>query len=81
MRAEIGLEYKGKIYLLSYDWSFSEEGLDFYWKEGNLACDCNRCLEIMEKCDAKFPDMKCGHEIKLIKFEIVKETKEEVKVT
>lgn len=30
------------VVLYEYDWES-----DFWWSEGNMSCDCNRCLEFL----------------------------------
>lgn len=44
---------------IEYEWEGSDEGIDFYFKEGNLSCDCNRYNLFYDDAD---PDYPCGHE-------------------
>lgn len=45
-------------------------GARYMWEEGNFDCDCNRSLFIGEHCDASFPEMECGEDIKLISLTV-----------
>jgi len=65
------LEYKGKTYVVTEDYNnSSDDGIEFMWEEGNWSCDCNKSLMIQRQVDPSFPDMDCGHEIKLTKLTI-----------
>lgn len=44
----------------------------FWWEEGNGSCDCNRSVEIQEYYP-DFPELDCGHEIKIINKKILTE--------
>lgn len=71
IKCDIVFKYKDKEYILTHDFGeYSVDGADYMFTEGNYACDCNRCLMIMEKCDKDFPGLKCGNEIKMERFEI-----------
>lgn len=56
------IQHKGETREYHDEWpdSFSGEGLEFMWTDGNYACDCNRALfwnRIKGKDD---PDVPCG---------------------
>ncbi len=62
------LSFKGKSYIVedTYEYERGHE-IPFMWTEGNFSCDCNKSLFIQEQCDASFPEMECGDEIKLVR--------------
>lgn len=36
------------------------DGLNFYWTEGNMACDCNRLLTLCRALGEPDQDIECG---------------------
>lgn len=69
----VTLAYQDKEY--TYEHGFSEtngenmtaeELATYLYEEGNYACDCNRSDFINEHCDENFPEMGCGHTIRLL---------------
>lgn len=76
LHIKITLKYKNKVYTFIDDHSdYNFDGVDipseFWWEEGNGACDCNRSLFIQRHCDPTFPEMKCSNEIELISQEFI----------
>jgi hypothetical protein len=76
LHIKIVLEYKGKRYEFIDDHSsFTFDGADtpsdYWWEEGNGACDCNRALYINRNCDKEFPEMTCGDTIDLVSQEFI----------
>lgn len=47
-----------------YIWKESNDPSEFWWSEGNMACDCNR-IEFMPEHLQKQHSGECGHEIKI----------------
>ena len=67
--ARVVFEYEDKKYdFVIKDITFS----NFWFEEGNAACDCNRSLFIAQDCDDTFPEMDCGSKIKMTLLEEVK---------
>jgi len=71
LHIKIKLKYKGNTYEFIDDHSkftfeMSDEPSEYWWKEGNGACDCNRSLFIKRYCDNNFPEMECGDDIELL---------------
>lgn len=48
-----------EIKTINYDWPYSDDGLVFYWTEGNMSCDCNRYMEFYNDHETK---IDCGKE-------------------
>ncbi len=76
LHIKVTLQYKGKRYEFIDDHSdFDFDGHDrasvYWWAEGNGSCDCNRSLYIWRHCDPSFPEMDCGHKIKLVSQEFI----------
>ena len=46
--------------------SYTFEGDEQTALKGRLACDCEKSRLIREACDATFPILKCGAEIKVV---------------
>lgn len=43
-----------------------QDGIDFWWREGNMACDCNRMMEWLRAAgeydeERDLPACPCGH--------------------
>lgn len=45
---------------------------EYIYREGNYSCDCNKSLFIQRQCDPSFPDMTCGHKIKMTSLQKIK---------
>jgi len=80
-KVKLVLSYKGEDYNLKFDDKCQEpkaheQSSDngtwcdplYYYKEGNMSCDCNRSNRIVEQCDGDFPDLPCGKNIELKKI-------------
>lgn len=70
------MQYKDKEFIIHYDfgYEFSLENAEFMFLEGNYSCDCNRSLFIRrEYGEDAIPELKCGEEIKLVKWHIAYE--------
>lgn len=50
------------------DWTGSRAGAQFYYTEGNAACDCNASMAIRTQIDPTFPDLPCGATIQLLEL-------------
>jgi hypothetical protein len=57
-RARVTLEYKGQRHTFidtfgpGYPWS----SVEFMWRDGNYACDCNRSLFLQRQCGVVLAD-------------------------
>jgi hypothetical protein len=67
-------------------WDYSEDGLIFYWTDGNFGCDCNRALALWNWSD-EAKDIPCnveGNRIRLLRIaeqetgHIIHETEQEL---
>lgn len=66
-------EYKGKEYIVDYDFGYEYEEERAHWMfyEGNYSCDCNRSMFIARQYgDDVIEELDCGDKIKLIDFKI-----------
>lgn len=66
-------EYKGKEYIVDYDfgYEYEEEMAHFMFEDGNYSCDCNRSMFISRQYgDDVIEELECGDEIELKDFKI-----------
>ncbi len=67
-----GIEYELKM---DFGYGYEEENARFMLEGGgNYTCDCNRSSFIQDQCDPTFPELNCGHSIKMVdlQFERIK---------
>ena len=43
----------------------TDSGVEFYYTQGNMSCDCNRADLIQAQCDPEYPELECGDTITL----------------
>jgi hypothetical protein len=57
-RAKVTLEYKGQHYTLidTFDSGYPWSSVEFMWRDGNYACDCNRALALQRECGVVLAD-------------------------
>lgn len=70
--AKVSLKYNDIEYQItddSYSQEYDESLLDFMWKDGNYACDCNRS-QFLREAGHDVPDMECGDLIELTNLEV-----------
>lgn len=51
-RARVTLEYKGQrhTFLDTFGYGYPWRSVEFMWRDGNYACDCNRSLFLQRQC-------------------------------
>jgi hypothetical protein len=70
MTAELTLRFEGKKYVVRESVS-SAESAEFYFTDGNGACDCNLSMMIRQQVDPTVPDLPCGTtRIKLVSLAV-----------
>ena len=57
-------DYEGSQFI----WTKDMDPSSYWWREGNMGCDCNRVRFLPENLRHHHGE-KCGHEIKFIKIE------------
>ena len=69
--ATMTLRYKGVNYMVerSFGYGYEADTAEYYCRDGNDSCDCNRCIYI-QTLDPDFPYLDCGDEIELVDLEI-----------
>jgi hypothetical protein len=57
-RARVTLEYKGQRYTFvsTFGYGYRWRSVEFMWREGNYACDCNRSLFLQRQCGVVLAD-------------------------
>lgn len=55
----------GRRFTITDEWSGTRAGAQFYYTDGNAACDCNASSAIRAQIDPSFPELPCGSTIQI----------------
>jgi len=70
--AKMIFEFEGKEYPYTEDFGYGYpvQAAEYMFFGGDYSCDCNKSLFIKRTHDKNFPEMDCGHRIKIKDFVI-----------